>query len=167
MGVSDSDDSSNGGLQTVIELAVNLDDVSGQVLGDVQQQLLEAGALDVWTVPIGMKKQRPGVMLCMLCQPGRHDEFARLIIRLTGSFGVRFCQRQRLVLDRRHETVTTAFGPVRVKIGSLDGQVVVVRPEYEDVKALAYSSGKPLRKIMEEANAAAQAWQSRHQDKDE
>jgi len=162
LGVSDSADSSDSGLQTVIELAVNLDDVSGQVLGDVQQQLLEAGALDVWTVPIGMKKQRPGVMLCMLCQPDRHDDFARLIIRLTGSFGVRFCQRQRLALDRRHETVTTACGPVRVKIGSLDGQVVVVRPEYEDVRALARSTGKPLRQVMEEAEAAAQAWYDEH-----
>ena len=106
-------------------------------------------------------------MLSMLCRAGRQEEFARLIVQLTGSFGVRFCPRQRVTLDRRHETVSTSHGQVRVKVGSLDGEVVVVRPEYEDVKALANSSGKPLRKIMEEANAAAQAWQSRHQDKDE
>ena len=147
----------------VVELAVNLDDVSGQVLGDVQEQLLEAGALDVWTVPIGMKKQRPGVMLCMLCQPARQDEFARLVVRLTGSFGVRFFERQRLVLNRRHEMVMTAHGQVRIKIGSLDGQVVVARPEYEDVKTLARSSGLSLRQAMEAADAAATAWCARHQ----
>ena len=155
---------SEGASPPVVEVTVNLDDVSGQVLGDVQEQLLEAGALDVWTVPIGMKKQRPGVMLCMLCQPARRDEFARMVIRLTGSFGVRFSERQRLVLDRRHEMVMTAKGQVRIKIGSLDGKVVVARPEYEDVKALARSSGLPLRQVMEAANAAADAWCARHQD---
>jgi len=157
MSGSDSGDS-GGALQSVMELAVNLDDVSGQVLGDVQERLLEAGALDVWTTPIGMKKQRPGVMLCMLCKTGRQREFARLILELTGSFGVRFCAKERVMLDRRHETVSTPHGQVRIKVGSLDGRVVVVRPEYEDVKALADSSGEQLRTIMEEANAAAQAW---------
>ena len=164
MGTSGSGGNNSGGaLQSVMELTVNLDDLSGQVLGDVQERLLEAGALDVWTTPIGMKKQRPGVMLSMLCPTGRQEEFARLIVQLTGSFGVRFCTRERLTLARRHETVSTAHGQLRIKVGSLNGQIVVVRPEYEDVKALADSSGKPLRKMMEEANAAAQAWHVAHQ----
>lgn len=144
--------------EAVVELAVNLDDVSPQVVGDTQQRLLEAGALDVWTTPIGMKKQRPGVMLCTLCVETRSAEFARLILQLTGSLGVRYRTWQRLVLDRRHETVVTAFGPVRIKIGSLDGETVVARPEYEDVSALARSSGKPLRQVMAAADAAAHAW---------
>ena len=164
MGMSGSDNDNSGqASRSVMELAVNLDDVSGQVLGDVQERLLAAGALDVWTTPIGMKKQRPGVMLSMLCRAGRQEEFARLIVQLTGSFGVRFCPRERLTLARRHETVSTAHGQLRIKVGSLNGQVVVVRPEYEDVKALADSSGKPLRQIMEEADAAAQAWHAGHQ----
>ena len=142
----------------VMELAVNLDDVSPQVLGDAQQRLLEAGALDVWTVSIGMKKQRPGVMLCVLCAPGQHDQFARLILELTGSFGVRYRTWQRLVLDRRHETVATPYGQVRVKVGTLDGEVLVVRPEYEDVQVLARSSGKSLRQVMAAAEAAAHTW---------
>jgi uncharacterized protein (DUF111 family) len=143
----------------VVELAVNLDDVSPQVLGDAQRRLLEAGALDVWTIALGMKKQRPGVMLCVLCAYGDRAAFAQQILELTGSFGVRYRSWQRLILDRRYETVTTSHGPVRLKIGSHNGDVVVVRPEYEDVRRLAQSSGQPLRTVMEAAQAAAHQWQ--------
>lgn len=142
----------------VIELAVNLDDSTGQLLGDAQEQLLTAGALDVWTVAIGMKKQRPAVMLCVLCEPKKKREFARLLLELTGSFGVRMREWDRIVLDRRHETVATRLGDVRIKVGSLDGKILVARPEYEDVKSLATRANVTLREAMDAASAAAEKW---------
>lgn len=141
----------------VTEIAVNLDDVTGELLGDAQRTLLQAGALDVWTVPIQMKKQRPGVMLCLLCEKARRDELTQLVIELTGSFGVRYRDWDRRVLDRRHVTVDTRFGKLRIKIGELEGKVLVARPEFDDVRHLAQESGVTLRQVMDAATAAAEA----------
>ncbi|GAB4108184.1 MAG: DUF111 family protein [Phycisphaeraceae bacterium] len=139
----------------VTEIAVNLDDVTGEVVGDAVRTLLQAGALDVWTTPIQMKKQRPGVMLALLCDTERRDEFARMVISLTGSFGVRFRDWGRLVLDRRHVTVDTRYGKARIKVGELDGRLLVARPEFDDVKRLAQEAGVPVRDVMDAAQAAA------------
>jgi uncharacterized protein (DUF111 family) len=151
---------SNSTPSSVVEIAVNLDDVSGQVLGDAQQRLMEAGALDVWTVPIGMKKQRPGAMLCLLCEPGKRDELARLVLQLTGAFGVRFRGWDRLVLQRTHQLVQTRFGPVRLKVGWLDGELIAVQPEYEDVRKLSETNGVAVRETMRAAQAAADEWRA-------
>jgi uncharacterized protein (DUF111 family) len=142
----------------VWEIAVNLDDVSGEIIGDAVPRLLEAGALDVWTTPIQMKKQRPGVMLGLLCASEQRDALARLVIELTGSFGVRFRPWERLVLQRRFVTLTTALGDVRVKVGALDGREVVAAPEYESVRQLAQRAGVSLRQAMLTAQAAVQQW---------
>lgn len=139
----------------VFELAVNLDDVTPQVLGDVQERLLEAGALDVWTTPIGMKKLRPGVMLCVLSTEAQRFELARMIVDLTGSFGVRSRVWERLVLQRGHAKVETRFGAVRLKLGTLDGALIVAQPEFEDVRSLANETGVPVRIILQAAHAAA------------
>lgn len=142
----------------VVELAVNLDDLNPEVLGAAQQALLDAGALDVWTTSIGMKKQRPGVMLSLLCKPPQRDAMANLMLELTGSFGVRFRPWGRMVLDRRFAVVTTRFGDLRIKIGSVNGQVRAVHPEFEDAAALARRHRVPLREVMSAADAAAQQW---------
>lgn len=142
----------------VTEITVNLDDVTPQVVGDTQQRLLAEGALDVWTMPIAMKKQRPAVMLCALVESARGDHFARRMLELTGSFGVRMRSWQRLTLERRHETVETALGAVRIKVGTLDGRVLVARPEFEDVAALSRQTGRPLHEVMQAADAAAFTW---------
>lgn len=146
----------------VVELAVNLDDIAAQIIGDAQRRLLDAGALDVWTTAIGMKKQRPGVMLCALAAKADEQRIAELMIRLTGSFGVRSRDWRRVVLDRRHETVATPFGDCRIKVGSLRGEVIVVRPEFEDVRALADSTGASVRTVMDAAAAAAAQWKAQH-----
>jgi len=141
----------------VTEIVVNLDDVTGELIGDVQRELLAAGALDVWASAIQMKKGRPGVMLSLLCETDRRDVFAKLVIELTGSFGVRYRDWGRLVLDRRHVSVDISFGKVRVKVGELDGKIVVAQPEFEDVKRLAHEAGATAREVMEAARAAARA----------
>ena len=146
----------------VVELAVNLDDIAAQIVGDAQQRLLDAGALDVWTTAVTMKKQRPGVMLCALAMKDDEQRIAELIIGLTGSFGVRIRDWRRVVLDRRHETVTTPFGECRIKVGSLRGEVIVARPEYEDVRALAGRAEVAVRTVMDAAIAAAEQWKAQH-----
>jgi uncharacterized protein (DUF111 family) len=138
----------------VTELVVNLDDVSPQIVGDAQQRLLDLGALDVWTAPITMKKQRPGVMLTVLCETDQREQFAQSILELTGSMGVRMRDWDRITLDRRHESVETPFGPVRMKIGSSQGRDIVARPEFEDARALADKTGRPVREILAAAEAA-------------
>lgn len=141
----------------VVELVVNLDDVTPQVIGDATQRLLAAGALDVWTTAIQMKKQRPGVMLSLLCGPRQRDAMARLVLTLTGAMGVRFRAWDRLVLDREHVTADSAHGRVRIKIGRLPGakQILSAQPEFEDVKANAERAGVTLRAAMRSAMRAA------------
>jgi len=153
--VSPTSDNPSTAPTAVTEIAVNLDDLSGELIGEAQRALLDAGALDVWATPIQMKKQRPGVMLSLLCEAGKRDELARLVIELTGSFGVRYRDWGRLVLDRRHVEVETRFGSVRVKVGELDGETIVVRPEFEDAKKLADAKGVTAREVMEAAQAVA------------
>ena len=138
----------------VVELAVNLDDVTPQVVGHVQTQLLDAGALDCWTGSIFMKKQRPGVCLSLLCKPEDAQSLAELVLTLTGSFGVRQRTWDRLILDRHHETVDTRYGTLRIKVGRLDGRVLVRQPEYEDAKALAEQHNVAIRQVLAAAQEA-------------
>ncbi len=142
----------------VVELVVNLDDISAELMGEAQQALLAGGALDVGTTPIGMKKQRPGVMLSVLCAVEDQSATARRIIELTGSFGVRYRRWDRLVLERVLVEVETMYGPVRVKVGYLDGRVVAARPEYEQVRQVAAAAGLCVREAMAAADAAAERW---------
>lgn len=141
----------------VYELAVNLDDQTGQVIGDALETLLAEGALDVWTTAIGMKKNRPAVMLSLLVLPQDKDRLSLRVLELTGSFGVRSRPCSRLVLDRKHVTATCPLGQFRVKIGLHQGRILVAQPELEDVRALARAGGVPLRDALAHASAAAQA----------
>ena len=94
----------------VYELACNLDDMTGEDIAFAMERLLEAGALDVYTVPIGMKKSRPGVMLCVLCREEQREEMARLLLRHTTTLGVRESRHRRYTLSRAEETVDTPWG---------------------------------------------------------
>lgn len=142
----------------VAELAVNLDDITAELIADAQQTLLDEGALDVWTVAIGMKKGRAGTMLCVLCLEEDRDTFARRILALTGSLGVRHRLWDRTVLDRKFVTVTTRFGQVRVKVGMLEGQGIVARAEFEDLRKIARQHGVSLREVATAAEAAIESY---------
>ena len=149
----------NGGYETdtVTRLETNLDDCPAELLGAVMQRLLDAGALDVWFTPIQMKKQRPAVMLSVLCEDEKVAALADLLFEGTTAFGLRVEKVVRLKLSRRIETVRTEFGEVTVKIGSRGEQVLQVAPEYESCRALAERSGASLKLIYEQA---VQAWRS-------
>jgi uncharacterized protein (DUF111 family) len=142
----------------VAELVANLDDATGEVIGNAVQTLMDEGALDVWTTAITMKQGRPGVMLSVLCPIDRQDETARRMIELTGTFGVRRRQWDRTVVERAHVTVLTSFGSVRVKVGSLDGRPLVAKCEYADAVAAAKMHKVTVRQVIDAANAVAQQW---------
>jgi uncharacterized protein (TIGR00299 family) protein len=127
-------------------LETNLDDVPGEVVGYCFERLLAAGALDVFAIPLLMKKQRPGVMLGVIATADRLAELEAVLFAETGTFGVRRYQAERSKLQREAVTVATPWGPVRAKRGWRDA-VEVLTPEYEDCATLARSAGVPLRAV--------------------
>lgn len=135
-------------------LECNLDDATGERLSVVMQNLFEAGALDVWFVPITMKKQRCGILLGVLLTPDRREQALDVLFRESGTFGVRETLVRRYSLDRRWETVETPFGPIRVKIGLRAGTVQTVAPEFDDCASAAKKSGVPLHVVMQTTVAA-------------
>jgi hypothetical protein len=137
--------------ERVTVLEANLDDMSPQVFGYVIDRLLEAGALDVFATPVQMKKSRPGLVLTVLARNQDVERLSKLIFAETTTLGMRLRQEQRLTLARQHVTVTTPWGEVRVKIGSLDGEVCNAAPEYEDCRRLAAEHNVPLKRVMQEA----------------
>ena len=109
----------------------------------------EAGALDVYTVPIGMKKSRPGVMLCVLCREEQREEMARLLLRHTTTLGVRESRHRRYTLSRAEETVDTPWGPVARKLSQGWG-VRRQKPEYEDLARIAREQDLPLDQVRQQ-----------------
>jgi uncharacterized protein (TIGR00299 family) protein len=133
----------------VAVLETNLDDVSGEVLGHFVETALTAGALDVFYTPIQMKKNRPGVLLTVLCAETDADKFSELILRETSAFGVRRTMAERRKLRREFTKIKTPFGEVTLKIGRLNGKVVQAAPEFESCKKLAVRAKIPLKRIYE------------------
>lgn len=148
----------------VVELVANLDDITGEQAGDIIDRLMQHGALDAWASPITMKKGRPALSLSVLVDQSQRDAFAVLILQLTGSFGVRFRPWDRLVLDRHWHDVQTKLGPVTLKVGSRQGVILAVKPEFDTVRALADRAGITLAQAHRTAQAAADQWLEQQQD---
>jgi hypothetical protein len=134
-----------------VVMECNLDDTLPEVIGHLARQLLELGALDVFTTPVQMKKQRPGTLLTVLCQPAQRTALINAIFRESTTFGIREHTVSRTMLERRHETVNTPYGAVRIKIGRWQGEDITRSPEYEDCAQLAAKCGVALRLIYEAA----------------
>ena len=137
-----------GDTDTVIQLSCNLDDMTAEDLSYAMSILLENGAKDVYTVPIGMKQSRPAVMLCVLCADSDMQKMAELMFCHTSTLGIRTQRMERMVLDRSFRTEETEYGPVRIKLANGYG-VEREKPEYADLKAAADKSGKSIREIRE------------------
>lgn len=133
-------------LPHVTELRCNLDDITAEDLAYAQELLLERGALDVYTQPLGMKKGRMGVMLTCLCEEHRQEEFAKLMLKHTPTLGLRVYHPERITLCRRTETVETEYGDVGVKYGEGLG-IRKCKPEYEDLKNIAKRTGLSLSEL--------------------
>ena len=139
---------------TVTKLETNLDDLSPEITGAVMARLFAAGALDVWLTPVQMKKNRPGVMLSVLCEKATVTALTDLIFAETSAFGLRVEKVVRLKLARRFAQVNTEFGEVTVKLGLKGERVVQVAPEFESCRAVAEKAGVPLRAVYAAAIAA-------------
>lgn len=143
--------------ETITLLETNIDDMSPQVLGYLVDRIRGEGALDAYWIPIGMKKNRPGTMLNVLCWPVDALRFGEMLLRETTTLGVRVRSIRRLVAGRSMAEVETPFGPVRVKVKWLGGEAVGAAPEYDDCVDLARRHDRPLRDVLLAATQAAAA----------
>jgi hypothetical protein len=143
-----------GTADTVVELTVNLDDCTGEIIGATIEKLLAAGCLDAWAGPIVMKKSRPAWQLSVLCSPGDASQAEDILLTETTSLGVRRRTCGRTKLSRDFQTVTTQFGPIRMKLGIRGGSILTASPEFDDCRQAAESHGQPVRTVMDAARAA-------------
>ncbi len=143
-----------GGSDRVWVLETNLDDLPGEVVGHATTLLMAAGALDAFLTPIQMKKNRPGVMVTVLCDRAQIPAMEEILFRETTTLGVRRYEVGRHKLRRQAAEVETPFGPVKGKLGWLDGRPPTFSPEYEDCARVAAAQGVPLRDVYNAAHAA-------------
>jgi len=136
-------------------LETNIDDMNPEFFGAVRQQLFDAGALDVWTTAIQMKKERPGVMLSILAPTALEDALAELLLRETTTLGVRVVPMRRHMAAREIRSIETVYGTVRVKVKRVADVLCGAKPEYEDCLRLANEQGVSVQLIWSAAQSAA------------
>ena len=132
--------------ETVVELSCNVDDMTAEDISFAVERLFDGGAFEVYTVPIGMKKSRPGTLIRVMCSAQKVDEMVRLIYKYTSTIGVRQTLTKRFILDRRIETVSTRLGDVRVKKSSGYG-AERQKYEFEDLARIAREKGLSLAEV--------------------
>jgi uncharacterized protein (TIGR00299 family) protein len=142
-------------VETAVVLEANIDDLDPRLWPAVLAALLGAGASDAWLTPILMKKGRPAHTLSVLVAPGRLAAVRREVFRQTSTIGVREVVHVKTALDREMHTVQVDGHPVRVKVARMEGEVVNVQPEYDDVAAVAAATGRPVKDVLAEATASA------------
>lgn len=148
----------HGHLMRVSVLECEIDDMNPQIFGTLMDQLHAAGALDVFYVPVHMKKNRPGTLMTVIARPDDRDRLLDLVFRETTTIGVRFTEMQRECLDRETVTVATPLGPVRFKVARRHGRVLNAQPEYDDLVRLANEHSRPVKDVQA---LAAKAWLER------
>jgi pyridinium-3,5-bisthiocarboxylic acid mononucleotide nickel chelatase len=141
--------------ETVLRIECEIDDMNPQLFGPLMDRLAEAGALDVFYIPVQMKKNRPGTLVTVLAPPARREAIAGLLFAETTTIGIRYDEMRRDVLDREIKTIDTAIGPVRVKVASRNGRVLNAAPEFDDCARLARECGLPIKDVQA---LALKAW---------
>ncbi|MEX0985207.1 MAG: nickel pincer cofactor biosynthesis protein LarC [Actinomycetota bacterium] len=142
----------------VVVLEANLDDLLPELVPDVIEACRAAGALDVWTAPVQMKKGRPGVLLSAVARPDEEQALARALLVHSTTLGVRATSLRRYELARASREVHVDGHPIGVKVGVLDGRVVNVAPEHDDCAEVAAATGRPVKHVWAAALAAAQSF---------
>jgi len=137
--------------EEIAVIEANLDDMNPQIYGYFLEKALAAGALDVYTTPVQMKKNRPGTLLTVLCKPQDTNNLMALIFTETTTFGARTYPAQRRTLPREFVNVATKFGEVRVKVSRVNGRILHAAPEYDDCRRLAAEKNVPLQRVIAEA----------------
>ena len=132
-------------------IQANLDDMNPQLFGYLAERAFAVGALDVMSIPIQMKKNRPGLEVTILCAPEKVDPLAQIIFEQTTTLGVRIHEARRQVLQRETVQVETRYGRVRMKLARRNGKLLNAMPEYEDCRRIAEEKSVPLKEVMAEA----------------
>lgn len=149
--------------EMVVLLETNLDDMNPELYDHIMQALFAAGALDVYLQPIQAKKNRPGVLLSVLCHPQSAQELSSVIFAETTTLGIRQHALERVCLHRETVMVETPYGQVRIKVAKLGERTMNLAPEYEDCRRLALEKNTPLKEVYSAAEAAARQWRERSQ----
>ena len=136
-------------------LETNMDDISPQILGYVQERLFALGALDVWHTPIQMKKNRPGVLLSVLVPEALESQAVTLLFQETTTLGIRRRGVERHVAEREMREIDTEYGRVPVKVKLLEGRVVAAAPEFDFCRNIALEKGIPLQDVLTLVTQAA------------
>ena len=140
-------DRSDAHAHTVVVIECEIDDMNPQIFGALMDQVLEAGALDVFYTAVQMKKNRPGTLLTIIASPAKREALTALVFRETTTIGVRYREMTRECLDRSHKTVETPLGAVRFKLATRGGTLLNASPEFEDILRLATAHGRPLKDV--------------------
>jgi uncharacterized protein (DUF111 family) len=138
----------------IVVIETNIDDMNPQVYRFVMERAFAGGALDVFMVPAQMKKDRPGILLTILCEPETAEAMIEMLLVETTTLGVRYYEAKRRVLERVLETVETAHGRVRIKVARDGARTLHFQPEYEDCARVAKEAGVPLLEVQSAASAA-------------
>jgi uncharacterized protein (TIGR00299 family) protein len=153
--IGEADDTAGRASDTCLVLECNIDDTVPELLGSLLARLMEHGALDAFTTPVQMKKQRPGTLLTVLARPADRETLLDAVFRETTTFGIRERCVERVVLDRRHVEVNTPYGMVRVKIGTWQNADITHAPEHDDCVRCAKAENVSVRAVYEAALRAA------------
>jgi len=140
-----------GNTERLIIVETNMDDMNPQIYEYLMSRLFKNGALDVFLMPIQMKKGRPAILLKVLCPENKKGNIIDTIFEETTTIGVRTYEVERHCLERRIENVSTPYGKVRVKVAERNGKVLNIQPEYEDCKEIAEKKKLPLKEVMDSA----------------
>ncbi len=131
----------------IVLVETNIDDMNPEFYDHIMEQLFSAGALDVFYTAVMMKKNRPAVKISVLVPPVKREAVSHILLTETSTFGIRFTEMDRIILDRQQMEVQTPYGKVAVKVGSMDGQVMHFSPEYEDCKQIARKKKIPVKTV--------------------
>ena len=148
------DSTTDASMQRVLVMECEIDDMNPELFGVLMDRLYEGGALDVFYVPVQMKKNRPGTLVTVIASPSRREVLSDIIFRESTSIGLRFSEMTRECLERSTTTVETQVGPVRVKIAQRGGRVINVAPEFEDCVRLATNCDIPVKEVQALAHKA-------------
>lgn len=149
--LGESGDEAEHGTEKITVLETEIDDMPAENFGHLMEQLFALPVLDVFFTPVQMKKNRPGTLITVLTEQDKAKRTAEFILKNTTTFGVRYYDARRLILDRKIENVETVYGPIRIKIGTLGQDIKKISPEFEDCRKAAIEHGVSLNEVQTEA----------------
>jgi uncharacterized protein (TIGR00299 family) protein len=145
----------------LILLETNIDDLSPQILGFVMDRAFELGALDCWFTPIQMKKNRPAIMISILCSEDKKENLEELLYTETSTLGVRIRKVERNCLRRKSQKIKTEFGEIDIKIAFYQGKIVNLKPEFEQIKQISLSYGMTFQEVERKVFSAGEKFIAR------